>query len=442
MFQRIAVVALLSVLCVPAVSQPTPGSARADSAGASGAPASRIEYTLPPDKLQKAHALYVQAETFQILEPLYGIAVLLGILYFGVAARFRDFAERKSRSVWVRGSIVLPLFVATAAAMSLPIDAYHHHVSFSYGLSIEGWGAWLLDWLKTLLLTVALETVLLLLLYLMIRRSPRWWWFYGWLMCVPVLVFVWFIQPVVVEPMFYKFTALERSNPELVAQIERVVKRGGLDIPRSRMYSMNASTKLTGDNAYVSGFGASKRVVVWDTTQKHLTNPEIMFVFGHEMGHYVLGHIVKGIVLLLTLLLASLYVSYLCCGWMLRRWGAAWRIRDMSDWASAPLLVLLISLFAFVSTPLQNGISRHFEHQADTYGLEAIHGLVPDSQRVAAQAFQILGENWLDYPDMSDFVEWWGWDHPATRKRLDYAQDYDPWAQGKEPEFVKSSVEH
>jgi len=293
--------------------------------------------------------------------------------------------------------------------------------------------------LKTLLLTVIVGTILLVLMYFMVRRSPRRWWFYGWLICIPVVVFVMFISPLVIEPMFYTFSPLEQTNPELVTQIERVVQRADLEIPRSRMYSMNASEKLTGDNAYVSGFGASKRVVVWDTTQKHMTNPEIMFVFGHEMGHYVLNHIVKGIVATLLFMLALLYLAFLCCGWMLHRWGAKWQIREIGDWASVPMLMLLLSFFAFATTPLQNGVGRYFEHQADTYGLEAIHGLVPDSKIVAAQSFQILGENWLEYPDISDAFEWWAADHPITRKRVQYAQDYDPWADGKRPEFVKDS---
>jgi len=106
--------------------------------------------------------------------------------------------------------------------------------------------------------------------------------------------------------------------------------------------------------------------------------------------------------------------------------------------ASVPLLVLLLGIFSFISSPLQNGVSRYLEHQADTYGLEAIHGLVPDSQAVAASAFQKLGENWLEYPGEGDFFEWWSQDHPITRKRMHYAQEYDPWVEGKPAEFVKT----
>jgi Zn-dependent protease with chaperone function len=398
-----------------------------------------VEYSLPPGKLEKAHALYRQIIRFQFLDTVYGLVMLLALLYFGVAGRFRDLAERKTNNRWLQGLIVFPLFLLTTALLAIPNDIYHHHVGLAYGLSVQGWSSWWADWVKSALLTVGLFTGALLLLYEVIRRSPRRWWFYGWLLAIPLAVFVMFIKPVVIEPLFFKFTPLEQSNPELVTQIERVVKRGGLDIPRNRMYSMNASEKYTGDNAYVSGFAASKRVVVWDTTQKHMTPGEIMFVFGHEMGHYVLHHIVKGLIAFLLLLLVFLYLAYRCSEWTVRRWGRRCRIRDFADLASVPLLVLLLGIFSFVSTPLENGVSRYLEHQADTFGLEAIHGLIPDSKAVAASAFQKLGENWLEYPDEGDFFEWWSQDHPITRKRMHYAQVYDPWEEGREPEFVKGS---
>ena len=430
------IVAILLLMPIPA---PVLAQSSSDSqANANSADSKIIEYNLPPDKLQKSHALYLEAIRFNIIDTIYGFLLLAGLLYFGVTVRFRDFAEKKSKNKWLQGLIVFPLFLITTGILTIPSEVYHQHVRRSYGLSVQAWGSWWGDWAKTLALSLILETVLLLLLYAMMRRSSKRWWFYGWLICIPVVIFVIFIAPLVIEPLFFKFTPLEQNNPELVTQIERVVKRGGLDIPPDRMFSMNASAKYTGDNAYVSGFGASKRVVVWDTTEKHLTPGEIMFVFGHEMGHYVLNHIVKGIAATLLLLLVLLYLAYLYSGWTIRRWGTKYNIRDFSDMASLPLLFLLLGAFAFISTPLQSAVSRYFEHQADTYGLEAIHGLVSDSQRVAAGSFQKLGENWLDYPYAGDFYEWWSQDHPITRKRMRYAQEYNPWAEGKELQFIKT----
>jgi STE24 endopeptidase len=395
------------------------------------------EYSLPPAKLEKARALYSLSTKFELVETAYGFALLIAALLLGVGPKLRTVAERSSARTWIQGLIIIPILAIAAAILTVPSDAYRHHISLTYGLSIQGWGSWFGDWAKGLLLGIVIETILGSLFYLMIRRSPRRWWFYGWLVCLPVILLVVFISPTVIEPIFNKYSPLDQKNPELVTQIERVVKRGGLDIPRSRMFEMAASEKYTGDNAYVTGFGSSKRVVVWDTTEKHMTTPEIMFVFGHEMGHYVLGHVVQGVVFGFALSLIFFYVAYKASGWMLKRWGARWQIRDMGDWASLPLLALLMSFLFFLGSPVENGFSRHVEHQADTFGLEVMHGLVPDSKQVAAQSFQILGENWLEYPYINDLFEWWSLDHPTTRKRMHYAQEYDPWSQGKQPEFVK-----
>jgi len=200
---------------------------------------------------------------------------------------------------------------------------------------------------------------------------------------------------------------------------------------------MKASEKRTTLNAYVTGFGSTKRVVVWDTTMERMTTPETLFVFGHEMGHYVLGHIPKMLAIFLLIFLALFYAGYRLAHWMLHRWGEAWGIRDLADWASLPMLVLIISVLTFIASPLLNTVSRHYEHQADQYGLEVVHGLVPDPSTAAAQAFQILGERSLDYPDVGRLAEIWRWDHPTIRDRMIFVQTYDPWGKGKSPEFVK-----
>jgi len=225
----------------------------------------------------------------------------------------------------------------------------------------------------------------------------------------------------------------------LVAQIERVVQRAGMDIPPQRMFEMKASEKTTELNAYVTGLGATKRVVVWDTTMEHMTTPQTLFVFGHEMGHYVLHHIPKELTIILLQLLVLFYLGYRLANWMVARYGVRCGIRDLSDWASLPLLVLIISVLTFLATPAFNAVSRHFEHQADQYGLEVVRGLVPDTPLAAAEAFQILGERSLDYPYVSKLAEFWAWDHPTIRDRMIFEQTYDPWGEGRQPEFVKDA---
>jgi Zn-dependent protease with chaperone function len=245
-----------------------------------------------------------------------------------------------------------------------------------------------------------------------------------------------FVEPVLIEPLFYRFEPLSAKHPALVDALEQVVARAGLVIPPDRMFEMQASEKLNSLNAYVSGLGASKRVVVWDTTIQKLTTPEILSVFGHEMGHYVLGHVRNTLILISVLLLPLLFLGYHVLYWMVRRWGARWRIRDAADWASLPAMLLLLAIFSFLSEPLVNTYSRWQEHQADVYGLEAIHGIVPDWRAAATHSFQVMGEVDLDEPDPNRCIEFWMYTHPSTSERIAFTESYDPWTGGT-PQYVK-----
>jgi Zn-dependent protease with chaperone function len=203
------------------------------------------------------------------------------------------------------------------------------------------------------------------------------------------------------------------------------------------MFEMNASAKYTGSNAYVTGFGASKRVVVWDTAINSMPAADVIFTFAHELGHYVLNHVVKGFVFAMAYCFVLFCAAYKLALVAIRRWGTGWGIRGLDDWASLPLLTVIVSVLLFLSAPGLDAFSRHLEHDADIYGLEVIHGLVPDSQQVAAHSFQHLGEEWLEYPYVSKFAELWLWNHPTNSDRVHFAATYDPWQPGRSPKFVK-----
>ena len=166
------------------------------------------------------------------------------------------------------------------------------------------------------------------ILYAVIRKSPERWWFYFWLATLPLVLALIFLQPLVIDPMFHKFEPLQAKDPALTAELEKMVQRAGQNIPPERMYWMGAGEKTTELNAYVTGFGASKRIVVWDTTIAKMNTPQIVFVAGHEMGHYVLKHIPKGIAFAFAGLFCGVLFGYRLIGWVLARWGVAWGIRE------------------------------------------------------------------------------------------------------------------
>ena len=101
------------------------------------------------------------------------------------------------------------------------------------------------------------------------------------------------------------------------------------------------------------------------------------------------------------------------------------------------VLMLVLSVFSFLSDPISNSYIRSHEHDADVYGQEAVHGIVSDPQKVAQQAFQVLGEESLTDPNPNAFIEFWTFSHPSIGRRAAFAAAYDPWAPGAKPKYFE-----
>jgi len=442
----VAFIVALALCATPQVAhaQQAPPKAAPQQTAPTAAPAPAAQptpkivtaYTLPPDLYEKTKRLEKVSLTFLVVSTIYGLIVLWLFLRWKLGPKYRDWAEGVSSKFLLQVAIFAPLFVLTVDILELPLSIFEHWESRNYGLSIQNWGSWAWDWAKGELVSVILAIIAISILYGVIRKSPRRWWFWFWLASLPLGVLLVFAQPLVVDPLFHKFEPLAQKDPALTAALEKVVQRAGENIPPERMYWMNASEKVNDVNAYVTGLGGSKRIVVWDTTIAKMTTPQIVAVAGHEMGHYALNHIPKGLTIFALGSLLVFYVAYRLIGRLLARRGAEWEIRSVGDWASLPALVLLLTVFSIVLTPATNAISRYFEHQADQFGLEVTHGLTPDSGQVAAQTFQVLGEVDLEYPDPSRLAVLLAYDHPPIRDRVRFALSYDPWASGGHGEFV------
>lgn len=425
----------LVLICV-ALFQPVPQLQAQSAAHASTEP-TISSYRLDPPLLEKAQALHrirvARFVTYLIYTPL----LLFLILRLRAAARFRELAENVSRFRVVQSFAFTSLLLAVLGLLSFPLDAHGHSIALRYGLSVQGWTSWLWDACKSLLMNIAVASFLVWGFYALLHRHPRDWWFFAWLSAMPIAVFLVFVAPVIVDPVFNHYDPLAEKQPELTRAIRAVVQRGGLAIPESRMFEMHASEKVTTYNAYVTGIGATKRIVVWDTTARDLSTAETLFIFGHEMGHYVLHHIWKGLALLALGLFVGLWLTARICRRLLPRLSSRCGLRDSADLASLPLLLLIGFVLSFLSQPIQSAFSRHLEHQADVYGLEVTHGLVPNSSSAAAASFQKLGENSLSIPDPNRLLVFWTYSHPPIADRLRFALEYRPWDQGRVGQFFK-----
>ena len=356
-------------------------------------PPTPTTYTLTPEQRAKAIAY---SRSLYVLYFL-GTLVSLGIYFFlwraGIAVTFREWARKVSRRHFVQCLIFVPLFAAAATLLNLPLEFYSGYVlEHRFGLSTQGLASWFGDWGKSLAVVAAIGVIVAWIFYTVVRRSPRRWWFYFWLASIPLVLTFILIEPYAIEPLFYKFTPLQKTQPALVERIEAMLNHAGLSIPPARIFEMDASSRTREVNAYVSGLGASKRVVVWDTTLKTMGPDELLLVLGHETGHYALHHIPKEFALDEAVALLFFFLGFFAVNWLVERAGPRFGVEGMGDLASLPLVLVVLTLLVFLSDPLVNGISRHYEHQADQFGLEVAYGIVPDPNAAEVHALQILGE--------------------------------------------------
>ena len=198
-------------------------------------------YTLSPEKTRQAVALARTGRRLYFAEFFWGLLILWLALRTGWAAKIRDWATRAASNSFVQAAIFCPLLVLTLDLAVLPLHAWAHSVLRGYGLSVQSWGSWLLDWMKSEAITLILATFAGWILFMLIRRSPHRWWIGAWVAAVVLIIAGFYAEPLIIEPLFYDFHPLADSHPQLVRDVEQTIARAGVTIPENRILEMNAS---------------------------------------------------------------------------------------------------------------------------------------------------------------------------------------------------------
>lgn len=379
------------------------------------------DYTLPPDLYAKAVAFAHAQYLVYFGATASTLLILLLILRLRIGPRLRNFAERHSHRLPLQTALFAPPLLLLLGLAALPWLVYAHGTGLRFGISVERWGPWLWDWTKDQLVAIAVGTPLAWLFCGMVRRSPRRYWLWFWLASLPLMIAAVYLAPLVLDPMFNRFEPLARTHPDLAPPIQQVLKNAHVDIPADHLFEMIASEKTNALNAYTTGFGSSKRVVLYDTIIRKEPLPELLTTFGHELGHYALHHILWGLAFGAALCLAGMYAGYRFVEAVLHQAGTRLGIRGAGDLAALPLFLLFALTASFLADPLTNAVSRVIEHQADVYALEVTEGVIPQPGEAAARAFQTEGETDLEVPDPNPAIVWWLYSHPPVRERLRFA---------------------
>ena len=390
-----------SVIAVPAEAQ---ASSHFDATAATNAYMAQI----PADKTARSDAYFEGGYWLILWDFLYGVVIALLLLNLRWSARMRDLSERVTRFKPIQTFVYWLQYLALTTILVFPMTVYEDYFrEHKYGLATQTFGPWLGDQIKALGVNLVLGGLLAMLLFGVVRRSQRTWWIWGAVVTIVFTIFTVLISPVYIVPIFNKVTRLD--DPKIVEPILSMARANG--IPAKDVYTMDASRQTTKMSANVSGFANTMRITLNDNLLRRGSPEEIQSVMGHEMGHYVLHHIYKDIMFIsIVIVLAFAYLNW-GIRWALARWGEKWQIRGVGDTAVLPLVVLLVSIFAFVLTPIANTQTRTEEYEADMYGLNTSRQ--PDG---FAQAAIHLGEYRKMNPGpIEEFIFF---DHPSGRNRI------------------------
>ena len=412
----------LLLTAAASAQQPT---ATPDSQQTSAQP-STVPATAPvpvPEPSEKALSYYRSGIVLWIVNVLWGLLIPALFLFTGFSARIRDWAKSIGRWWFFVIGLYFAIFMIINFVIDLPLSYYQGFVrQHAYGLSNQTLGKWFGDELIGLMIAVVVGFLFLWIPYLLLKKSPRRWWLYTGLLAIPFLTLSILVAPIWIDPLFNKFGPMK--NKELETKILQLADRAGIE--GGRVYEVAKSEDTKTVNAYVTGFGATKRIVLWDTIIAKLNEDELLFVMGHEMGHYVLGHVWKSILFFSLLIIATLYAIHRTSGWLINRYQSRFGFTELSDIASLPLIILLFSAYFLIVGPVALAYSRHNEHEADRFGLE-----ITRNNHAAATAFVKLQEENLSVPRPNILVKLWQASHPPLGERIDFANEYRPWERGE-----------
>lgn len=369
-----------------------------------------------PEPTELAIQFYQTGQFVWAAGRILAVAIPALIIWAGLSRAMRGWAIRRGGSL---GSI--PLFTAAfLGARFIILLPYSFYVGFvrlhEYGLSIQSFGRWTINTAIAAALETSLVLIVISMIYPLIRRFPRSWWLWASVFVVPPLLTAGaFLQPIVVDPLFNRFTRMK--NAELETRILALADQVG--IAGTRVFEVDKSRDTHAVNAYVTGVFGSKRIVLWDTLLEQLDPDEVLAVVGHEIGHYVLGHVVQGLTCAWVLITIGLLVIHAGSVPLLERWSRRLGTNQRGDIGSLPLLVMLAMLYSVVAIPAGNAFGRHLERQADQFSLE-----ITGDNHAAAMAFVKLQNRNLAIPRPGRFYTLMRASHPSLAERIEYANRY------------------
>lgn len=338
------------------------------------------------------------------------------ILLFGLSKAIKKWAENSTKYKLLQTAIYLIWLSVFAYLATFPISYISFNLSKTYNISTQSFASWMKDEVIDFWLNYGTWLIIVPVLYWLMKKSQKRWWLYGWLLSIPFTLFMMFLQPVVIDPLYNDFYPLK--DKALETKILTLAEKA--QIPATHVFEVNKSEETNALNAYVTGIGSNARIVLWDTTLNKLSDNQILFIMAHEMCHYVEKHIYFGIAGYLLISLLGLYLTYRIMNWATKRWGSELKISDVRDICSLPLFFMILSMLLFAASPFTNFTSRYQETRADKYAIE-----MTKNSEAAITSFQELTRSGLSQVNPPLLVKIFRYTHPSMLDRISMLEEYE-----------------
>jgi STE24 endopeptidase len=370
--------------------------------------------TVPPNERAKSDAYFEGGYWLLLWNVLVGSAICVLLLATRISARLRDFAERVTEIKALQVVLYAVPFLLLVSLLGFPMNVYEHFIrEHAYGMATQTFRPWFREQLTELAVDLIGGSIFLVVLYAVFRRAQRTWWIWATAVATMFILIGAFIAPIYIEPLFNKYTPV--ADPAIRDPILAMAQAN--EIPVKQVLEVDASRQTKRISANVAGFLNTTRIALNDNLLKQCTLPEIRYVMSHEMGHFVLNHVTKLTMYNALITLVGLALTRAVFEAAVGRWGTRWGVRSIGDPAGLPLLILIVGVFSFLITPLQNTITRVTEREADAFGINTCRE--PDG--FAKVALKLGAYRKLSPSPAEEFIFF---DHPSGRSRIRMAMDW------------------
>ncbi len=362
------------------------------------------KYGFDPKIQKQARRYHFENLKLNAFDSLLSLGALLVYTWLGSVGLAR-WVESFTSGRWVSNLMYVLIFTAGFLLLSLPFDWQSYKINRRYELSTQNPKSWFMDQFKGSLISLIISLLALPAIYIGISWSNLWW-VYGWLAGTLFVIFMGFIAPTILMPLFYKFEPLE--DKELTERLKKLAQRSEVKI--MGVFKMAAATKTRKAIGALAGIGSSRRIILSDTMLEKYSPDEIEIVIAHELGHHKHNDMGKELIQTSIVILLGFFLAHLILEPFAGTFGLDTGI------VSLPIFLIILGGMFTIASPVTNTLSRIRERKADRFALK-----LRDKPEVQANLFVKLSEQNLSYVNPHPLVEFLFYDHPAAIKRVKQA---------------------